>query len=314
MSTGTLQPHENAELLRIAAATRGLRQRDDPGAFAQAKRDLILATMRQPLLVAHRGGSPARIPGPQGGLLAGFTDEEAAQAWTAVQHPEAPHYEFTLAPEQHQGSERKLWLELLERNDVTAVLINPAGPLAFVAHVDEYRGTRPRLLRKKHDQSGEPWLDPKQRAIERARVQQRLLSLEEVVASDDGRDYWQLRDEPPALNRIGSLAVASAEELLNGRWLMEHGDTQKGMQHFLFGAYSWGRHAGDPYRCIDALLRGGELLLRLGNDSIADGEQPGWTNAYLNELANALALMQIGYRQPEAERFAEWRTAAGGAP
>lgn len=311
--TATLQPRDSAELLRASARLSSFNRGEDPGAFDAAKRDLILCMERQSLLLATtEDGAALRRPSTQGGLLLAFTDDEAAEAWRANEHPDAPDSGLALTPEQRPRSDRegrKHWLGLFERHDAAAVIVNPAGPLGFGAYGHECRAARPRLFGRSADgDGGEPWLDLAQRAAERARARALLDAIAESIAANDDARFDELRSELPELNRMKSLATGVADQVLSGRWRLVRGETQKGLYQLLWGGVAWGRYAGDPYRAIDTLIEGGELLEPLHEQGVDDPEQSGWVDSYLTQTAAALAAMPIGYREQEIDRFANWRS------
>lgn len=113
----------------------GFSLRKDPRSFAEAQLHLVRAMERQSLLLAHSDGIPARIPGPQGGLVVAFTDEEAAQAWKQGLHSRAPAYGSALATAEWPRSARdgrKLWLELFEQRWIRDYLGELANALALM--------------------------------------------------------------------------------------------------------------------------------------------------------------------------------------
>jgi hypothetical protein len=296
----TLQPHDNAELLRASA--RLLASGGGRSARASGKRDLLLSMQEAQLLLASAAGVSLRRVGPKGALMVAFTDQEAADAWVADQHPAAhDHDGFVLSSPEPPSSERegrRLWLALLEEHDAVAVIVNPSGPLGFAAYHDELEGVRPRLLRRSRPGDEHAWLEPSARASARTHAAELLRSLSEVIAAADEPGFERLRPELGQLNALGSPAVAASNQVLSGRWRLGHGDTEDGIYQLLWGGYAWGRYVADPYRCIDTLLEGGELL-----DRLRGAGEPAWVDTYRGELTAALRRMPLGYREDEIDRL-----------
>ncbi len=306
----TLQPSDNAELLHTAAATTRFSRKEDHGAWREAKRDLVLCMERQRLLVALADGTPLARPGPEGRILVAFTDEEAAQAWAADQRTEAAVPTFGATSDTHPGSERdgrRLWLAWFEQLEAVAVVVNPAGPLGFVAHHYECRDLRPRLRRRRVQETEEAWLDVSERATERGRVAEVMSAVTAAIVAGDEAAVERLRPELTGVNRLGSLTIAAQNQILTGRWRLRQGEHKLGITQLMFGAFSWGQF-GDPWRSIDGLLEGGEILLEMREQGIDEADEPKWIEPSLRELADFLARMSIGYRDADAARFAQWRS------
>ncbi len=311
----TLQPSDNAELLHTVAATRRFSRREDRRAWEEAKRDLVLCMERQTLLVALADGTPLARPGPQGRVLVAFTDDEAAQAWAAEQRPEAAVPTFGLTSDSQPGSERdgrRLWLAWFEQLDAVAVVVNPAGPLGFVAHHYECRNMRPRLRRRRLEGTEEAWLEVSARAAERARMAELMRAIRRAIESGDEAAFERLEPEFATRNRLGSLGAAAQHEILSGRWRLGRGEAKPGITQLMFGAFSWGQF-GDPWRSIDGLLEGGEILLEMREQGIDEADEPRWIEPSLSEMADFLARMSIGYRDADVDRFARWRSRRDGA-
>ena len=145
----TLSPEDNRELLDAAAAAFDASRDDNQRGVTQAKRDVALALVHAQVLIATRDGHPFSEPGPGGGVLVAFTDDEAASAWARGRHPAAPVSELASSVELGlSGTDRKQWLALLEATGAASIALNPAGPLGSVVYSEELRMTRPRLLRR----------------------------------------------------------------------------------------------------------------------------------------------------------------------
>lgn len=304
----TLQPRDSAELLQVCANARLHPRADDERAWYEAKRDLVLCMERHRLLVAGDAGTPLCREGPQGRLLVAFTDDEAARAWLAVQHRAAPPCGFFQTSDTDPKSERAgsaMWLQWFEQLDAVAVVVNPAGPLGFVAHHYECRDMRPRLRRRRIERGEEAWLDVAARAVERARAQELMAELERAIDAGDQDRVEQLRPQIADMNRIGSGLWAAENEFYSGRWRLGRGELMKGAYQLVYGAAAWGRVA-DPYRSIDGLIEGGDVLLDLEREGVDDPDRPGTTRSYLAQLANGLAKMKVGYRDQDTAKFAEW--------
>ena len=148
----TLRPSDSAELLQLTANARLHPRAEDERAWYEAKRDVVLAMERHVLLVAGDGGTPLSREGPDGRLLVAFTDDEAGRAWLETRHSAAPPSGFFQSADAEPKSERAggaRWLQWLEQLEAVAVVVNPAGPLGFVAHHYELRDMRPRLRRRR---------------------------------------------------------------------------------------------------------------------------------------------------------------------
>ena len=299
----TLRPEDNRELLDAAAAAFDASREESKRGVAQAKRDIAIALAATRVLIAVRDGRPFAEPGPSGGVLIAFTDDEAASAWAASWHPAAPRYELAssadLAP---GGPDRKHWLSLLDDASSSSITLNPAGPLGSVVYEDELRTSRSRLLRR-GARAAHPWLDLDARQSERSRARRLLESLAAAIATRDERAFAELRPELPALNQIGSLLWAAELQLLSGRRHLAMGSAKDGLYQMIYGSLGFGRF-GDPYRSTDGLIEAGGALLdrRDGGD---------WRTAYLTELSEVLANIRTGYRDQEVAKLlamaSEWR-------
>jgi hypothetical protein len=310
----TLQPSDNAELLRMSERVARFAPEDNRNAWEEAKRDLVLCMERGTLLLALGDGTPLARSGPEGRVLIAFTDNEAAQAWAGDQRPEAPAPEFGLtsdAPPKSERDGRKLWLAWFEQLTAVAVVVNPAGPLGFVAHHYECRNMRPRLRRRRSEETEEAWLDLSARGAERGRVAELMRALTTAIAAGDESAVERLRPELGEVNRFGSLATAAQNQLLTGRWRLRAGERKAGITQLMFGALSWGRF-GDPWRSIDGLLEGGEILLQMQERGVDAADEPRWIEPSLADLAGVLERMTIGYREADAARFARWRASPAG--
>lgn len=306
----TLRPADNAELLQVTAWARRFSRRENEQAWAEAKRDLVLCMERQTLLVALADGTPAARSGPEGHVLLAFTDDEAAQAWAADQRPEAPACGFGLSSETAPKSERdgrKLWLSWFDERSAVAVVVNPAGPNGFVVHDYECRTMRPRLRRRRIDQTQEAWLDLDARAQERVRAADLLNRSADAIARRDEAAFEQLAPELKARNRLFSMHAAAEHTLHSGRRHLIQGDSRLGIFQLLYGALYWGRF-GDPWRSIDALLESGEILLGMREQHAGDADELNWLDTPLTHVADALREMSIGYREDEFGQFSQWRT------
>lgn len=306
----TLRPSDSAELLQVAAGARQFSQRENEREWAEAKRDLVLCMERQTLLVALADGTPAARSGPEGHVLLAFTDNEAAQAWAADQRPEAPACRLRRSSETAPKSERDgrdLWLSWFDELSAVAVVVNPAGPLGFVVHDDELRTMRPRLRRRRIDQTQEAWLDLEARAQERVQAADLLNRSADAIARCDEAAFEQLAPELKARNRLGSMHAAAEHMLHSGRRHLIPGYSRLGITQLLFGAMSWGRF-GDPWRSIDALLEGGAILLGRREQHAGDADELHWLDTPLTHVADALREMSIGYREDEFGQFSQWRT------
>ena len=83
----TLSPEDNRELLDAAAAAFDASREESKRGVTQAKRDIAIALAGADVLIAVRDGRPFAEPGPSGGVLIAFTDDEAASAWAATPAP-----------------------------------------------------------------------------------------------------------------------------------------------------------------------------------------------------------------------------------
>ena len=299
----TLSPEDNRELLDAAAAALHASREESKRGVTQAKRDIAIALAGADVLIAVRDGSPFAEPGPSGGVLIAFTDDEAASAWAARRHPAAPRYELASSVELAAGGpDRKHWLALLEDAASSSIALNPAGPLGSVVYEDELRTSRSRLLRR-GARAAHPWLDVAARQSERSRAGGLLESLSVAIAQRDERAFAELRPELPALNQIGSLLWAAELQLLSGRRHLAMGGAKDGLYQMIYGSFGFGRF-GDPYRSTDGLLEAGGVLLdrRDGGD---------WRTAYLTELCEVLENIRTGYRDQEVAKLlamaSEWR-------
>jgi hypothetical protein len=299
----TLSPEDNRELLDAAATAFDASREDDKRGVTQAKRDLALALAGADLLLAVRDGRPAAEPGPSGGVLTAFTDDEAAAAWAATRHPAAPKHELVSSAELTSGGpDRKHWLALLEDANASSIALNPAGPLGSVVYEEELRTSRSRLLRRSA-RADHPWLDVEARQAERPRAGRQLEALAAAVAQRDEQAFADLRPELPALNQIGSLLWAAELQLLSGRRHLAKGSAKDGLYQMIYGSFGFARF-GDPYRSTDGLLEAGGVLLE--RDDGGD-----WQAPYLTELCEVLERIRTGYRDQEVAqllaRASEWR-------
>ena len=299
----TLSPEDNRELLDAAAAALHASREESKRGVTQAKRDIAIALAGADVLIAVRDGRPFAEPGPSGGVLIAFTDDEAASAWAARRHPAAPRNELASSADLAAGGpDRKRWLALLEDAASSSIALNPAGPLGSVVYEDELRTSRSRLLRR-GARAAHPWLDVAARQSERSRAGGLLESLSVAIAQRDERAFAELRPELPALNQIGSLLWAAELQLLSGRRHLAMGGAKDGLYQMIYGSFGFGRF-GDPYRSTDGLLEAGGVLLdrRDGGD---------WRTAYLTELCEVLENIRTGYRDQEVAKLlamaSEWR-------
>jgi hypothetical protein len=299
----TLSPEDNRELLDAAAAALQASREESKRGVTQAKRDIAIALTGADVLIAVRDGRPFAEPGPSGGVLIAFTDDEAASAWAASRHPAAPRYELASSADLAAGGpDRKHWLALLESAASSSIALNPAGPLGSVVYEDELRTSRSRLLRR-GARAAHPWLDVAARQSERSRAGRVVESLAVAIAQRDERAFAELRPELPALNQIGSLLWAAELQLLSGRRHLAMGGARDGLYQMIYGSFGFGRF-GDPYRSTDGLLEAGGVLLdrRDGGD---------WRTAYLTELCEVLENIRTGYRDQEVAKLlamaSEWR-------
>jgi hypothetical protein len=300
----TLTPEDNRELLDAAAAAFDASREDSKRGVTHAKRDVALALSDADLLVAVRDHRPLCEPGPSGGVLIAFTDDEAASAWAAERHSAAPRCELVSTAELTAGGpSRKHWLALLQDVGASSIALNPAGPLGSVVYEEEFRATRPRLLRRSSGRARHPWLDIGARQAERTRAAGLLESLAAAVAQRDEQAFSQLRPELPMLNQIGSLLWAAQLQLLSGRRHLATGSAKDGLYQMIYGSFGFARF-GDPWRSIDGLLEAGGALLdrRDGGD---------WQAAYLTELCEVLERVAVGYREQDVAQLlamaSEWR-------
>jgi hypothetical protein len=305
MSTAatTLSPGDNRELLDAAATAFDASREDHKRGVTQAKRDLALALAGADLLLAVRDGRPAAEPGPSGGVLIAFSDDEAAAAWAATRHSAAPKHELMSSAELTTGGpDRKQWLAMLEDALASSIALNPAGPLGSVVYEEELRTSRSRLLRRSA-RADHPWLDVGARQAERARAGRQLEALAAAVAQRDEQAFADLRPELPALNQIGSLLWAAELQLLSGRRHLVKGSAKDGLYQMIYGSFGFARF-GDPYRSTDGLLEAGGVLLE--RDDGGD-----WQARYLTELCEVLERIRTGYRDQEVAqllaRASEWR-------
>jgi hypothetical protein len=299
----TLSPEDNRELLDAAAAALQASREESKRGVTQAKRDIAIALTGADVLIAVRDGRPFAEPGPSGGVLIAFTDDEAASAWAASRHPAAPRCELASSADLAAGGpDRKHWLALLESAASSSIALNPAGPLGSVVYEDELRTSRSRLLRR-GARAAHPWLDVAARQSERSRAGRVVESLAVAIAQRDERAFAELRPELPALNQIGSLLWAAELQLLSGRRHLAMGGARDGLYQMIYGSFGFGRF-GDPYRSTDGLLEAGGVLLdrRDGGD---------WRTAYLTELCEVLENIRTGYRDQEVAKLlamaSEWR-------
>lgn len=304
MSVGTLlSPEDNEALLRLCAATR--RRETGAAAVAEAKRDIVLCFERRRLLLAVDAGMPLARAGPEGQLLFAFTDDEAGHAWLAAQHPAAPPCDLALsadAPPDSERAGRRDWLERFEAADAVAVVVNPAGPLTFVVHRQECDEMRPRLRRRDRGGDGdEAWLDLGARAAERARVAALMSAFADAVLTGDEEEFQRVRPELSELNRMSSALWGVERDRLSGHWRLSRGEDRLGAYQLAWAGAAYGRVAGDPYRCIDALLDSVEILTGMVERGVSDPEQPDFAGMYRRQAVDVLQRMRIGYRASDIE-------------
>lgn len=297
-----LTPQDNAGLLKLSAEVGPIRPETDAHGWQQLIRDLALAAERtQVLLAVHEADAPLCLPGPDGGVLHAFTDDEAVSAWSVAQHPAAPTATVTLSPPALPRSERdgkRHWLSLLEQAEAVSVAFNAAGPDGFVLTTADWRSGRPRLLGRGPKRDAESaWLSLDARAAERTRIRDLLDGL---TASLDRGDVGEvhLGDQ----NRLGSLWTAAEIQFLSGRVRLARHEVRLGVFQMLQGAVAWGRF-GDPFRSIDAALTALGVLSELrGKDHVGD-EPTTWVAPALDDARKLLRTGRADYRRPEIERY-----------
>lgn len=301
----TLSPQDSRELLgAIARATAA--GRTDPRAFAEAKRDVALAMRGRALLVACEGDELALRPaGPDdGAVLAVFTDTEAAEAWAADQHPAAPGSQVRLSAQTALGED---WASACRTLGISALAINPAGPLGAVVYASELAEAKPRLLRRSRGAGGEEderaaWLSLEQRSTERARVSGLLSRLHDAVGCETGEAPEAVIADAGDLNRMTSLFVAAELNRLGGRLRLRQGESQPGVLELLGGGQRW-RLAGEPLRATDTIWEAVEGLRAILGEG-ADAPLHEWVTEHLTGARTALrALSVTGYR---GEELADW--------
>jgi hypothetical protein len=248
------------------------------------------------VLIAVRDGQPVSKPGPAGGVLLAFTDDEAAAAWNESRHPAAPPSEHVSSAELTGGAlSRRIWMRWLRQGGARTVALNAAGPLGAIVHDGELRTMRPRRLRRGAApiRADHPWLDISARQAERSRTSRLLEALSSAISEGDRAAFDRVRPELPTINEIGSLQWAAQLQFLSGRHQFDEGNAKDGLHQMIFGSLAWGRF-GDPYRCADGLIEAGGRLL----------EQPAqageWRRSYLAELTGVLERIRTGYRNEDA--------------
>ena len=299
----TLSPEDNRELLDAAAAALHASREESKRGVTQAKRDMAIALVGTDVLIAARDGRPSCEPGPSGGVLVAFTDDDAAAAWAASRHPAAPAHERVSSADLGGGGPgRKHWLGLLEDAGASSIALNPAGPLGSVVYEEELRTSRSRLLRRSA-RTHHPWLDVGARQAERARAGRLVDGLAAAIAQRDEKAFAELRPQLPTLNQIGSLLWAAELQLLSGRRHLAKGSAKDGLYQMIYGSFGFGRF-GDTYRATDGLLEAGGVLM----DRRGTGD---WQAAYLTELCEVLERIRTGYRDQEVVKLlamaSEWR-------
>ena len=299
----TLSPEDNRELLDAAAAAFEASREESKRGVTHAKRDIANALAGTDVLIAARDGRPSAEPGPSGGVLVAFTDDEAASAWAGSRHPASPRFELVSSADIAAGGpDRKHWLALLDDANADSIALNPAGPLGSVVYEDELRTSRSRLLRR-GARADHPWLDVAARQAERSRAARLLESLTAAVAQRDERSFDELRPALPTINQLGSLLWAAQLQLLSGRRHLAMGGARDGLYQMIYGSFGFGRF-GDPYRSTDGLLEAGGLLLERRDAG-------DWQSKYLTELCEVLENIRTGYRDQEVAKLlavaSEWR-------
>ena len=296
----TLSPDDSRELLgAIARATTAASA--DPRALREAKRDVALALCGRALLIACEGdGLALRPAGPDdGAVLPVFTDTEAAEAWRADQHPAAG------ATQPRHSSQTALgeadWAAACRRLGITALAINPAGPLGAIVYATELAEAKPRLLRRGRAGGGdtsEAWLSLEQRRAERARVSGLLSRLRDAVAGESGEEPEAVIADGGDLNRMTSLFVSAELNRLGGRLRLRRGELQPGVLELGGSAHRW-RLAGEPLRATDTEWETVEGLRAILSES-SDAQLRAWATEQLAGARTALRTLAVtGYRRDE---------------
>ncbi len=292
----TLAPADNERLLAAAAAAYGAGS-GRPQRRRQARRDVVLALERSPVLLAVRAGELVCRPGPDGGVVAAFTDTEAAAAWEDAAHPAAPPAALERSDARNGGSppDRHTWLAWLSSADATSVVVNPAGPLGSLLRAKELRAVRPRRVTRQAT-GDHPWLDLDERRRERAAIADLRGELSAAVAGADPSAFEGVRPRLDGANRLGSPMWAAELQYLAGQGLSRSGSDRAGVACSLVGVSAWSR-LGDLWRAIDGLLETGGRLLA------AAPPRADWQITYLNELAEFLRRNRSDYRDGEVQQL-----------
>lgn len=297
-----LAPQENLGLLSaIARADRV--KRTETRKLDDAKRDIVAALKGCELLLPLDGDRPAAAPaGPDGGdVLAVCTDSEAADAWRIARHPASPPATVALSAELEEGPTD--WLELCRRHGISALAVNPAGPLGAMVYVDELERLRPRLLHRPPAPDPELiWLDLDHRAAERARAAEMMARLARAIDAGDTAAANAAASESGPINRLRSLFIGAELHRLGGRLRVHDRTWDSGLQELAVASTQF-RLAGEPHHATDTLLETAAGLRTL----IADGDtaQREWAATRLAQVHESLQLLAVtGYRREDLQRLA----------
>ena len=301
----TLSPDDSRELLgAIARATSA--DRGDPRALQEAKRDVALALRGRAVLVACEGEELALRPaGPDdGAVLPVFTDTEAAEAWSGEQHPAAVATQPRLSTQTTLGDGD--WAHACRRLRITALAVNPAGPLGAIVYTSELAEAKPRLLRRGRagGEESDAWLSLEQRRAERTRASGLLSRLHDAVGGESGEEPEAVIADGGDLNRMTSLLVGAELNRLGGRLRLRRGESQPGVLELGGSAHRW-RLAGEPLRATDTVWETVEGLRAILGES-PDAQLRAWATEQLAGARTALRTLAVtGYRREELVDWSE---------
>lgn len=294
----TLRPEDGAEMLSLAQQMDEATRRKD-----NAKRDLVRAFLRSPVLLAGGLSSPLALPSTETGVFVAFTDEEAAEAWADERHPAAPPVGWDVVPAAgDERTSRSLWLDRLEAARAAVISVNPSGPMSFLVYHQELTEWKLRLRRAKLEAGDAPWLDLDARAQERARLKGMMQRLSEVVASGQLASMESFSPELSTRNAFGSVRISLDVRWILERWRLHFEQYYSAVYESCWVATTRAR-TGDPWGAVDSFLETAELIRDLHAKGVKDDEHRGFLQQYWRYIIKTLPVFSsFPYR--EAERAA----------